>query len=97
MQGTGRVTEISKSWEPTKHAQERMCERKISSAEIDAVLAAPDYTTPGKNGATCYWRTVSGRRIRVYAVPSRNPSYDFRVRSVAAPDEDEDASRAQGN
>jgi Domain of unknown function (DUF4258) len=91
------VTEISKRWNPTRHAQERMCERKITSDEIDAVLAAPDYTTPGKNGATCYWRTVNGRRIRVYAAPSRNPNYELHVRSVAAPDEDEDASRAEGN
>jgi hypothetical protein len=49
----------------SRHALERLRARGISKAEVEAVLAAPDWTCPDRAGNPCYVRRVGARRIKV--------------------------------
>lgn len=71
----------------TPHAQEKMRARRITEAEVDAVLEAPAITSPGRSGplgpTKVLRKTVNGRRLKVVVSDTEVP----RVVTVASPDE----------
>jgi hypothetical protein len=52
----------------TRHAEERMAERGITRAEVEAVYNDPDTTYPGKEGTECRVKTIAGRRIKIVVI-----------------------------
>lgn len=64
----------------TLHAEQRMRERGISEAEVDAVYTYPEYTFPTVDGATAYVGerivVVVGRRRRVVTAHLREETRD---------------------
>ncbi len=47
------------------HARVRMRERNITEAEVEAVLASPEITRPGRDGRTIHTAHPNGRYIKV--------------------------------
>ncbi len=50
-----------------------MRERNISEAEIEAVLAHPEITRPGRDGRTIHTGHPNGRFIKVVIDERKNP------------------------
>lgn len=71
----------------SQHARDQMKARDISESEVDAVLAAPEITAPGRPGplgpTKVLRKTVNGRRLKVVVSDTEVP----RVVTVASPDE----------
>lgn len=55
-----------------------MVERRISEAEVEAVLANPDLTYHDKKGNPNFVRRLAGRPIRVVVARDRNPTIGIR-------------------
>lgn len=56
------------------HARKRMRERNISEAEVEAVLANPEITRPGRDGRTIHTAHPNGRFIKVVIDERKTPS-----------------------
>jgi hypothetical protein len=57
----------------TSYAEQRLRHRSIKKEEIESVLAAPDYSCPGKQGELNLVKELSrGRKIRVVAVDEKD-------------------------
>ena len=55
------------------HARIRMHERKISEAEVEAVLTHPEITRSGRDGRTIHTAHPNGRFIKVVIDERKNP------------------------
>jgi Domain of unknown function (DUF4258) len=54
-------------------AEQRLRHRSIKKEEIESVLAAPDYSYPGKQGELNFVKEPArGRKIRVVAVDEKD-------------------------
>ena len=71
----------------SRHARERMRERRIAAREVEEALASALITTPGKSSdrVNRWGVTGRGRRLRI-TQPADDPDY---VITVVAPDEDD--------
>jgi hypothetical protein len=49
----------------SRHALERLEERDLSEAQVEAVVEHPDVTFTDPKGNPCYTREMDGRRIKV--------------------------------
>lgn len=49
----------------SRHAEQRMRERRISKDIVEAVVDSPDVTYPDGGGNRCLVRDVDGRTVRV--------------------------------
>lgn len=66
----------------SKHCQERMALRLVTLAEVNETYRNPDYTRPGKAGATNYHKRFGAHKIRVTAVLHRDGSGRVAVKTV---------------
>jgi hypothetical protein len=57
----------------TKHAEERMVDRRITPAEVDHVLESPDIEYHDAKGNSVLVRFIGGRRIKVVVDVDTNP------------------------
>lgn len=55
------------------HAQIRMRERNITEAEVEAVVANPEITRPGRDGRTIHTAHPNGRFIKVVVDERASP------------------------
>lgn len=55
------------------HARIRMRERSICEAEVEAVLANPEITRPGRDGRTNHTAHPNGRFIKVVIDERKHP------------------------
>jgi hypothetical protein len=49
----------------TRHAQQRMKQRKVTEKQVKETLADPDEVEPGDNGGDIAIRRYGGREVRV--------------------------------
>jgi len=57
----------------TRHARQRMKQRKVTEAQVEETLRDPDDIEPGDNGGDVAIRRYDGREVRVvYSEPEED-------------------------